>query len=174
MQSAARLPVNLCFAELMVRFPFWVHAVFWQEGQYGGKKSDVSVAKNYLNENEMKLLGLLVEQYLAFAETMAHQNIPMYMKDWIKRLDAIIQLNGRELLTHEGQISHAKAMEKSALEYEKYREDQKKIEHEQSLIELEKDIKSLIQKKPGKRDKKWDSLKKSWTGQMLDSLFKVR
>ncbi len=102
----------------------------------------------------MKLLGLLVEQYLAFAETMAHQNIPMYMKDWIKRLDAIIQLNGRELLTHEGQISHAKAMEKSALEYEKYREDQKKIEHEQSLIELEKDIKSLIQKKPGKREKK--------------------
>ena len=50
------------------------------------KKSDVSIAKNYLNEEEIKLLGLLVEQYLAFAETMAQQHTPMYMKDWISRL----------------------------------------------------------------------------------------
>lgn len=50
----------------------------------------------------MKLLGLLVEQYLAFAETMAQQQTPMYMKDWIARLDGILQLNGRELLTHAG------------------------------------------------------------------------
>src|SRR5690606_31175735 len=49
------------------------------------KKSDVSIAKNYLNEEEIKLLGLLVEQYLAFAETMAQQRNPMYMKDWIER-----------------------------------------------------------------------------------------
>lgn len=63
------------------------------------KKADVSIAKNYLNEEEIKLLGLLVEQYLAFAETMAQQRTPMYMADWIKRLDAILQMNGRELLT---------------------------------------------------------------------------
>lgn len=69
------------------------------------RKNDVSIAKNYLNEEEMKLLGLLVEQYLAFAETMAQQQTPMYMKDWIERLDAIVQLNGRELLTHAGEIS---------------------------------------------------------------------
>jgi hypothetical protein len=62
------------------------------------KKSDVSIAKNYLNEDEIKLLGLLVEQYLAFAETMAQQQTPMYMSDWIQRLDNILQLNGRELL----------------------------------------------------------------------------
>ncbi|MCK9322139.1 MAG: virulence RhuM family protein, partial [Bacteroidales bacterium] len=49
------------------------------------KKADVSIAKNYLNEDEIKLLGLLVEQYLAFAETMAQQQTPMYMKDWIER-----------------------------------------------------------------------------------------
>ncbi len=59
------------------------------------KKSDVSIAKNYLNEDEIKLLGLLVEQYLAFAETMALQRIPMYMADWIQRLDVILQLNTR-------------------------------------------------------------------------------
>ena len=58
-------------------------------------KKDVSIAKNYLNEEEIKLLGLLVEQYLAFAETMAMQQTPMYMKDWIARLDAVISLNGR-------------------------------------------------------------------------------
>ncbi len=56
------------------------------------KKTDVSIAKNYLNENEIKLLGLLVEQYLAFAETMAQQQTPMYMKDWTSRLDNILQL----------------------------------------------------------------------------------
>jgi len=70
------------------------------------RKTDVSIAKNYLNEDEIKLLGLLVEQYLAFAETMALQRTPMYMKDWIARLDSILQLNGRELLTHAGKISH--------------------------------------------------------------------
>ena len=70
------------------------------------RKADVSIAKNYLNEDEIKLLGLLVEQYLAFAETMALQRTPMYMKDWIARLDSILQLNGRELLTHAGKISH--------------------------------------------------------------------
>ena len=67
------------------------------------KKADVSVAKNYLNEDEMKLLGLLVEQYLAFAETMAQQKTPMYMTDWINRLDTILQLNGRELPYSRGQ-----------------------------------------------------------------------
>ncbi|MDR3327587.1 MAG: virulence RhuM family protein [Prevotellaceae bacterium] len=59
------------------------------------RKSDVSIAKNYLNEEEIKLLGLLVEQYLAFAETMAQQHTLMYMTDWINRLDAILQINGR-------------------------------------------------------------------------------
>lgn len=62
-------------------------------------KKDVGIAKNYLQEDEIKLLGLLVEQYLAFAETMAQQQKPMYMEDWAERLDAIISLNGRELLT---------------------------------------------------------------------------
>jgi hypothetical protein len=105
------------------------------------KKVEVSIAKNYLNEDEMKLLGLLVEQYLAFAETMAQQQTPMYMKDWIERLDTILQLNGRELLTHAGKISHKMALEKSGEEYEKFKQQQKAIEKEASLRELEEDIK---------------------------------
>ena len=106
-------------------------------------KKDVSIAKNYLNEEEIKLLGLLVEQYLAFAETMAIQRTPMYMKDWIARLDAVISLNGRELLTHAGKISHEMAIAKSGLEYKKFKDEQKKIEKIQSLKELEEDIKRL-------------------------------
>ncbi|TGM52214.1 virulence RhuM family protein [Leptospira vanthielii] len=114
------------------------------------RKSDVIVAKNYLHEDEIKLLGLLVEQYLAFAETMAQQRVPMYMKDWIARLDAILQLNGRELLTHAGRISHEMALKKSEEEYEKYRLTQKKKEKEESLKELEEDIKKLEIKKDAK------------------------
>ena len=106
-------------------------------------KKDVSIAKNYLNEEEIKLLGLLVEQYLAFAETMAMQRTPMYMKDWIARLDAVISLNGRELLTHAGKISHEMAISKSELEFKKFKDEQKKIEKIQSLKELEEDIKRL-------------------------------
>lgn len=106
-------------------------------------KNEVSVAKNYLNEDEIKLLGLLVEQYLAFAETMAQQNTPMYMKDWSERLDSILQLNGRELLTHAGKISHQMALDKSSGEFEKFKEKQKAIEIEQSLKEIEADIKKL-------------------------------
>ena len=114
-------------------------------------KSDVSIAKNYLDENEMKLLGLIVDQYLAFAEAMAEQRTPMYMKDWIQRLDAIIQLNGRELLTHAGKISHQSALDKSAAEFEKYQESQRVAEREASLRELEGDIKSLkLPRKKGK------------------------
>jgi len=107
------------------------------------KKAEVSIAKNYLNEDEMKLLGLLVEQYLAFAETMAQQQTPMYMSDWIERLDGILKMNGRELLTHAGKISHQMALEKSDDEYKKFKEEQKKLEKEQSLKEIEADIKKL-------------------------------
>ncbi|HMZ61890.1 MAG TPA: RhuM family protein, partial [Leptospiraceae bacterium] len=110
------------------------------------KKTDVSIAKNFLTEEEIKLLGLLVEQYLAFAETMAQQRIPMYMKDWINRLDSILQLNGRDLLTHTGQISHEMALHKSSEEYEKYLETQKKQQRENSLKELEEDVKKMGKK----------------------------
>jgi hypothetical protein len=123
---------------------------FDKKGDHAVKKADVSIAKNYLNEDEIKLLGLLVEQYLAFAETMAQQRTPMYMNDWISRLDAILQLNGRELLNHAGKISHEKAMEKSTGEFDKYNRIQKEAEKEQNLKEIEEDmlkLKKIQQKK---------------------------
>lgn len=114
------------------------------------KKADVSIAKNYLNADEIRLLGLLVEQYLAFAETMAQQQNPMYMDDWIKKLDEILQLNGRELLTHAGIVSHRMALDRSEAEYEKYKEDHKKILKEASLKEIEEDIMKLKKLNPKK------------------------
>ncbi|WP_295748148.1 virulence RhuM family protein [Undibacterium sp.] len=109
------------------------------------KKSDISIAKNYLQEDEIKLLGLLVEQYLAFAETMAQQRTPMKMADWVARLDSILQLNGRELLSHAGKISHEMALQRSAAEFEKYQLAKKEIEKTESMQELERDIKQLGQ-----------------------------
>jgi hypothetical protein len=107
------------------------------------KKADVCIAKNYLTEDEIKLLGLLVEQYLAFAETMAQQRTPMYMADWIQRLDVILKLNGRELLDHAGKISHEKALERSDKEFEKFKITQRNLEKMQSLKEIEEDIKKM-------------------------------
>lgn len=116
------------------------------------KKREVSIAKNYLKEDEIKLLGLIVEQYLAFAETMALENTPMYMKDWISRLDGIVQLNGKELLTHAGKISHQKALEKSSKEFEKYIETHKQVEKENSIKELEEDLSELSKKIKDRRE----------------------
>ena len=110
------------------------------------KKGDISIAKNYLKEDEIKLLGLLVEQYLAFAETMAQQQTPMYMKDWVNRLDSILQLNGRGLLNHAGKVSHEKALEKSNAEYAKYQVAKKQIAKDDNLKEIENDIKALKNK----------------------------
>jgi hypothetical protein len=138
-QTAAELVYRRADAAL----PLMGMKAFDKKGLNSIKKSDVSIAKNYLNEDEIKLLGLLVEQYLAFAETMAQQRTPMYMNDWIQRLDSILQLNGRELLTHAGQVSHEIALKKSGEEFEKYKIVQKAIEKEQSLKEIEEDIKKL-------------------------------
>lgn len=79
---------------------------------------------------------------------MALQNTPMYMKDWIARLDGILQLNGRELFTHAGKISHQMALDKSEVEFEKYKTTQTQLQHEQSLKEIEADIKKLKPKTP--------------------------
>jgi hypothetical protein len=74
---------------------------------------------------------------------MAIQQTPMYMKDWIQRLDMVISLNGRELLNHAGKISHQIAKEKSEQEYLKYKENKKQLQKIESLKELEIDIKKL-------------------------------
>ncbi|MCB0596447.1 MAG: virulence RhuM family protein [Lewinellaceae bacterium] len=114
------------------------------------RKSDVTVAKNYLSEDELKQLNLLVEQYLAFAEAQAQAKKPMYMKDWIKKLNDILTINEREILEHAGTVRKRIADEMAAEEYEKYKEKRKLAEKIKSLEELEDEIK-LIEKKKKKK-----------------------
>lgn len=91
------------------------------------KKSDVVVAKNYLAQDELTALNLIVSAYLDFAELQAHSKRAMHMKDWITKLDDFLKLSEREVLTHAGKISHEQAMKKAELEYEKFRTKQDEL-----------------------------------------------
>ena len=84
------------------------------------RKQDVVNAKNYLDEGELKALNNLVEQYLVFAEGQAMRRIPMRMSDWIKKLDAFLSLNDRDILNHAGNISHQMAKQLAEQEYDKF------------------------------------------------------
>jgi hypothetical protein len=85
------------------------------------RKGDVGIAKNYLNDEELDALNRIVTAYLEFAELQALNRKPMYMADWIKKLDDFLRLSDREILTHLGKISHEEAIAKAELEYQKFR-----------------------------------------------------
>ncbi len=85
------------------------------------RRTDLSVAKNYLNHEEIETLNLIVSAYLDFAELQARNRKPMTMNNWIAKLDDFIRLSDRELLTHAGTVSHDAALAKAEAEYEKYR-----------------------------------------------------
>ena len=106
-------------------------------------KSDIDVGKNYLTEEEVGLLKLIVEQYLAFAEAQAMAHVPMYMRDWVERLRMVLTMNQRSILEDAGRISHELAVQKANEEYQTYQHQLKEEEHLQSLKELESDLKSL-------------------------------
>ena len=84
------------------------------------RKSDVSIAKNYLTEQELAALNNLVEQYLVFAEGQALRRVPMTMNDWIAKLNAFLTINDRDILNHAGKISHEMAKSKAEQEYEQF------------------------------------------------------
>ena len=83
------------------------------------RKPDVAIAKNYLTEPELAALNNLIEQYLIFAQGQAMRRLAMHMADWIKKLDAFLTLNERDILTHAGRISHEMAQAKAELEFDK-------------------------------------------------------
>lgn len=86
------------------------------------RKADVAIAKNYLTEEEIDMLNLVVSAYLDFAEMQARRKIPMYMKDWITLLDDFLKLSKHEILSHKGKISAEQAIEQAKVEYEKYKQ----------------------------------------------------
>ncbi|MCQ2771445.1 MAG: virulence RhuM family protein, partial [Clostridia bacterium] len=102
-------------------------------------KSDIVVGKNYLNEEEIGILKLIVEQYLAFAEAQALAHVPMYMKDWIERLKMVLTMNQKSILEDSGKISHQLALQKAEQEYTKYKNTELEKEHLESIKELDAD-----------------------------------
>ena len=86
------------------------------------QKKDTTFAKNYLSSDELDTLNRIVSLYLDFAELQAKSHIPMYMADWIKKLDDFLKLSGKELLTHAGAVSAEIAREKAHAEYDKFKE----------------------------------------------------
>ena len=92
---------------------------------------ETKIAKNYLNEKELKAMGQLVSGYLDFAERQAERQQSMTMEDWAKHLDNILSVTGEQLLTGNGTVSHKQAMDKAEEEYKKYKE--------KTLSEVEKD-----------------------------------
>ncbi len=95
-------------------------------------KSELMTAKNYLSEDELKTLNRIVNTYLEFAELQALSKKPMYMKDWIKKLDDFLKMADQDILTHFGKISHQDAKEKALKEYNKYK---KKMQDELTPVE---------------------------------------
>lgn len=116
-------------------------------------KKETTVAKNYLKEEELNVLNRMVTAYLELAELQALNRKPMYMKDWIQRLDDFLNMTGNKILEHAGSISHQQALQKAEDEYQSFKQKQ-----HQQLSKAEKDlIKSLEQqanqlKKGGEND----------------------
>ncbi len=94
------------------------------------RKQDISIAKNYLNTEELLALNNLVEQYLIFAEGQAMRRITMHMQDWVIKLDGFLQLNDRNILDHAGKISHEMAIQHANNEYDKFNTKRLKTESE--------------------------------------------
>jgi hypothetical protein len=88
-------------------------------------KQETETAKNYLNEGELNVLNRMVTAYLELAELQALNRKPMYMKDWIERLDDFLKMTGNDILQHAGTVSHQQALKKAKEEYEKYKEQTK-------------------------------------------------
>ena len=121
----------------------------WRKGPKGKiMPSDISVAKNYLDKPELEHLNRIVSMYLDYAELQAIRNIPMYMKDWIEKLNAFLKFSEYEILTNAGSISREVALALANEEYEKYRV----IQDKEYISDFDKEIKKLTARKKEEKD----------------------
>jgi hypothetical protein len=111
------------------------------------RRGDVTVAKNYLNEAEIRNLNRIITMYLDYAEVQAERKQPIYMKDWVQKLDAFLQFNEREILTGSGHVSMEIAKRLALKEYEKFsRRRIEEEEEEEAEAEFERTVRSLEKK----------------------------
>lgn len=112
-------------------------------------KSEIGIAKNYLTEEEINILNRIVTAYLELAELQAIRKKPMYMRDWIEKLDDFLKMSDNEILNNAGKVSSLEAKEKAELEYNKYKEKTKnelspvEIHFIDTIIKAENQIKKL-------------------------------
>lgn len=111
---------------------------------------DIKIAKNYLNEEELKRLNLIVSMYLDFAELQATNGRLMKMADWVEKLDQFLKLSERELLPNAGSVSAEQAAKKDEEEFEKYRKERDKnyvSDFDQAVKDIEQKAAKQISKK---------------------------
>lgn len=121
----------------------------WKNSPKGAiRKTDVSTAKNYLNEKELDNLNRIVTMYLDYAEMQAQKGIVMHMKNWVEKLDAFLNFNEKEILQDSGKISHEVAVALAESEYERYRVAQNR----NYVSDFDREVKKLIDLKNKKHD----------------------
>lgn len=122
-------------------------------GEGHPKAKDISVAKNYLDQREIDILNRLVSMYLDFAELQAMNGIPMYMKDWVLKLDKFLLASDRELLDHAGKISHEAALKKAKAEHDIYKKQYVEYQTrvERHFAEAIKDVKQIAKQQVRKK-----------------------
>lgn len=116
------------------------------------KSKDICVAKNYLQEKEIDILNRLVTMYLDFAELQAMNQVQMYMRDWMKKLDQFLALSDREVLDHAGKVSQQQAEQKAKMEYQLFKDNYVNLQTpvERHFEQAIKDVKAIA-KKQGKK-----------------------
>lgn len=122
------------------------------------RKGDVIIAKNYLSEDELRALNLIVSAYLDFAELQAVTRKPMAMADWIAKLDDFIRISDRGILTHAGEVSHETAKLRAEAEYETFRAAQAALpqpvdQHFADVVDELKKIEGEVKKRPARGKK---------------------
>lgn len=136
----------------------------WKNAPAGPvRKADVTVAKNYLSRDELDQLNRIVSMYLDFAEDQARRKKPMHMVDWVGKLDAFLQFNERNILTHAGTVSHQLAEEHAHAEFARYDEQRRHLEAAQPASDFDAavdEVKRLEQAAPSPELKKHARKKK--------------
>jgi hypothetical protein len=123
----------------------------WKNAPAGPvRKADVPVAKNYLNQEELKDLNLIVSAYLDFAELQARGHRPMHMREWISKLDDFLRLSERNILTNAGKISHALAEEHAYAQFDQFEEQRRQIESSQPVSDFDRTVEQIKKLGAGK------------------------
>jgi len=123
----------------------------WKNAPHGPiRKADVTVAKNYLSQEEITELNRIVTMYLDFAEDQARRKKPMHMAEWVHRLDAFLQFNERNILTHAGAVSHQLAEEHAHAQFEQYDAERRRIEAAQPNSDFDRAVEEVKRLEAGK------------------------